>query len=107
MKQKTNFPAGFPRGKIAYFVTSNVYKFKEAYYVLAEYKIAAAKFRVDAVEIQDDSLENIVKYSVQDAVKNCGLPVFVEDAGLFVEALNGFPGHTLNMFTTRLGSRVF
>jgi len=51
-----------------------------------------AKFKVDAVEIQDDSLENIAKYSVQDAVKNCGLPVFVEDAGLFVDALNGFPG---------------
>jgi len=92
MKQKTYFPAGFPRGKVAYFVTSNVHKFQEARSVLSEYKIATAKLRVEAVEIQDDNLENIAKYSVQDAVKNCGLPVFVEDAGLFVEALNGFPG---------------
>ena len=92
MKQKTGFPLGFPRGKVAYFVTSNVHKFLEARSVLFEYKIAAAKLRVDAVEIQDDSLETIAKYSVQDALKNCGLPVFVEDAGLFVEALGGFPG---------------
>jgi XTP/dITP diphosphohydrolase len=84
--------SSFPRGKVAYFVTSNVHKFQEARRVLSEHGIAAAKLKVEAVEIQDDSLENIAKYSVLDAVKNCGLPVFVEDAGLFVEALHGFPG---------------
>jgi len=84
--------ASFPRGRVAYFVTSNIHKFMEARRVLSEYNIVAAKLKVEAVEIQDDSLENIAKYSVRDAVKNCGLPVFVEDAGLFVEALQGFPG---------------
>jgi XTP/dITP diphosphohydrolase len=84
--------ASFPIGKVAYFVTSNVHKLQEARRVLSEYGIATAKLRVGAVEIQDDSLENIAKFSALDAVKNCGLPVFVEDAGLFVEALNGFPG---------------
>ena len=71
MKQKPDFPAGFPRYKIAYFVTSNIHKFREAYDVLAEYKISAAKLRVNAVEIQDDCLENIAKSSALDAVKNC------------------------------------
>ena len=88
MNQKTDVP----HDKVAYFVTSNVHKFLEAQEVLAEHKIATAKLKVEAVEIQDASLENIAKYSAQDAVKNCGLPVFVEDAGLFVEALGGFPG---------------
>ena len=88
MKQKTTFA----RRKAAYFVTSNIHKFQEARYVLSEYKIAAAKLKVDTIEIQDDKLENIAKYSVQDAVKKCGLPVFVEDAGLFIEVLGGFPG---------------
>jgi len=92
MKANTKVSASFPRGNVAYFVTSNIHKFQEARRVLSEYKIATAKLKVEAVEIQDDSLENIAKYSVQDAVKNCGLPVFVEDAGLFVEALQGFPG---------------
>jgi XTP/dITP diphosphohydrolase len=82
----------FPRGKVAYFVTSNLHKFQEARRILSEYKIATAKLKVDAIEIQDDSTENIAKYSAQDAVKNCGLPIFVEDAGLFIEALKGFPG---------------
>jgi XTP/dITP diphosphohydrolase len=88
MKQETQFP----RGKVAYFVTSNLHKFQEARRILSEYKIATAKLKVDAIEIQDDSTENIAKYSAQDAVKNCGLPLFVEDAGLFIEALKGFPG---------------
>jgi XTP/dITP diphosphohydrolase len=92
MKQKKNLSKSFPIGKVAFFVTSNINKFQEARRVLSEYKIATAKLKVKAVEIQDDSLENIAKASVQDAVKNCGLSVFVEDAGLFVEALHGFPG---------------
>jgi XTP/dITP diphosphohydrolase len=29
---------------------------------------------------------------VLEAFEKCGLPIIVEDAGLFVEALNGFPG---------------
>ena len=92
MKAKTEVSASFPRGKVAYFVTSNVHKFQEARRVLSEYKIATAKLKVGAIEIQDYNLENIAKFSALDAVKNCWLPIFVEDAGLFVEALNGFPG---------------
>ena len=88
MKQETTFPWG----KVAYFVTSNVHKFQEARRILSEYRLATAKLKVEAVEIQDDSLENIAKISAMDAVKNCGLPVFVEDAGLFVDSLKGFPG---------------
>jgi len=92
MKAKTKVSASFPIGKVAYFVTSNIHKFQEARRVLSEYKIATAKLKVGAVEIQDDNLENIAKASALDAVKNCGLPIFVGDSGLFVEALNGFPG---------------
>jgi len=92
MKANTKVSASFPRGKVAYFVTSNIHKFQEARRVLSEYKIATAKLKVGAVEIQDDNLENIAKFSALDAVKNCGLPIFVGDSGLFVEALNGFPG---------------
>lgn len=80
------------RGRVAYFVTTNVHKFQEARRILSEYKVATAMLRVGAVEIQDDKAENIAKASAIDAVKNSGLPVFVEDAGIFIEALNGFPG---------------
>ena len=91
-KKKDNVFANFPRGKLAFFVTSNVHKFSEARQVFSKYKVAAAMLSIEAIEIQDDNLENIAKASAIDAVKNCGLPIIVEDAGLFIEALNGFPG---------------
>jgi XTP/dITP diphosphohydrolase len=48
--------------------------------------------RVKAVEIQNSSIIKIAEHSVIDAFKRCHLPVMVEDAGLFIEALDGFPG---------------
>jgi XTP/dITP diphosphohydrolase len=92
MKANTKLSTSFPRGKVAYFVTSNIHKFQEARRVLSEYNIATAKLKIEAIEIQDDNLENIAKFSALDAVKNCRLPIFVGDSGLFIEALNGFPG---------------
>jgi XTP/dITP diphosphohydrolase len=82
----------FPKGRLAFFVTSNNHKFFEARSILAEYKIATAMLKIEAVEIQDDSLATIAKAAAADAVEKCCLPIIVEDAGLFVEALKGFPG---------------
>jgi XTP/dITP diphosphohydrolase len=82
----------FPKGRVAFFVTGNIHKFNEARHVLAKYKVATALLKAKASEIQDDNIENIAKASVKDAVERCRLPIFVEDAGLFIDPLNGFPG---------------
>jgi len=82
----------FPKGKVAFLVTGNINKFNEARLVLAEYGISVAMLKMEAVEIQDDNLEKIAKASVKDAVSKIQLPLFVEDAGLFIKALKGFPG---------------
>jgi XTP/dITP diphosphohydrolase len=79
-------------GKAIFFATNNINKFNEARMVFAEYKTAVGMLRVKTLEIQSESLEEIAKTSVIDAFKRCHLPVIVEDAGLFVDALNGFPG---------------
>lgn len=92
MKQKAYFPQAFPRGKVAYFATSNIHKFQEACLILSKYRIATAKLKIEVIEIQNDNLEKIARASVQDAVEKCGLPLFVEDAGLFIAALNSYPG---------------
>lgn len=84
--------SSFPWGKVAFFVTGNFHKFSEARHVLAEYKVAGALLKVRTIEIQDDNIENIARASAIDTVEQCGLPVFVEDAGLFIDALGGFPG---------------
>jgi XTP/dITP diphosphohydrolase len=80
------------KGRLIFFATNNINKFNEARKVLAEYKIAVGMLRVKTLEIQSESLEEIAKTSVLEAYKRSNLPIIVEDAGLFIEALNGFPG---------------
>jgi XTP/dITP diphosphohydrolase len=80
------------KGKVIFFATNNFHKFNEARRVLAEHKIAVGMLRVKALEIQSDSLSDIAQASVVDAFRRCHLPVIVEDAGLFINALKGFPG---------------
>ncbi len=80
-------------GRVAFLVTSNIHKFHETRQILSEHKIATAMLkRVDAIEIQDENIENIAKASAVYAVEKCNLPVIVEDAGLHIYALKGFPG---------------
>ena len=84
---------GFQKGRVVFLVTSNIHKFDEARRVLSEYEIATAMLKkINALEIQDDSIEEVSKASAVDAFKKCNLPVVVEDAGLFVDVLRGFPG---------------
>ncbi len=81
------------RDKSVFLVTSNIHKFNEARRILGKYKIATAMLKhIPKVEIQDDKLETVAKKSAEEAYKKCGLSVIVEDAGLFVEVLGGFPG---------------
>ena len=80
------------KGRVIFLATGNFHKFDEARRTLAEYGIAAGMLRVKNVEIQSDSLMEIATASLIDAFNRCHLPVIVEDAGLFVDALKGFPG---------------
>ncbi|MEM4703728.1 MAG: XTP/dITP diphosphatase [Candidatus Bathyarchaeia archaeon] len=80
------------KGRVIFFATNNINKFNEARIVLSEYGLAVGMVKVKTLEIQAESLEEIANTSVMEAFRKCRLPVIVEDAGLFVEALNGFPG---------------
>ena len=48
--------------------------------------------RVKGDEIQSESPQEIAHKSVINAYKCAELPIFVEDAGLFIDELGGFPG---------------
>jgi XTP/dITP diphosphohydrolase len=96
----------FLRGRVAFFATSNIHKFMEARLLLAEYGVAAAALlKVKTLEIQDDDIENIAKASALEAAERCSLPVIVEDAGLFIEALGGFPGPYSSYVYRTIGTR--
>ena len=74
------------------FATGNIHKFNEARSILGQYGIAVGMLRLKGDEIQSESLKEIAETSVQNAYQRCRLPIFVEDAGLFIDALGGFPG---------------
>jgi len=80
------------KGRVIFFATNNVNKFNEARKVMSQHGIAAGMLRIKSLEIQNDSLEEIARASVVDAFERCHLPIIVEDAGLFIDALKGFPG---------------
>ena len=74
------------------FASSNVHKYEEAKKILAEFGIELGFFQTDLVEIQDDSLSKIAVQKAHDAYSKCKKPVIVEDDGLFINSLSGFPG---------------
>jgi XTP/dITP diphosphohydrolase len=80
------------KGKVVFFATGNINKFNEAKSILNEYGISVGMLRLKCDEIQSDSLKKIAETSVINAYKRSHLPIFVEDAGLFINALSGFPG---------------
>jgi XTP/dITP diphosphohydrolase len=94
-----------PKGKVTFFVTTNIHKFNEAREELAKHGITVALLRMEIPEIQDENLEKIAKASAQEAMEKSGLPVLVEDAGLFIEALKGFPGPYSSFVYRTLGTK--
>lgn len=74
------------------FVTSNDNKFREAESILKEFGVNIAHVRISYPEIRNDGVEEVSADSARHLSKELGPSFFVEDTGLFIEALNGFPG---------------
>jgi XTP/dITP diphosphohydrolase len=74
------------------FASSNENKYKEAKSILSKFSINLAFFKCNLQEIQADTLEEIALHKVIQAFSQCSKPVIIEDDGLFIDALNGFPG---------------
>ncbi|HVX01558.1 MAG TPA: RdgB/HAM1 family non-canonical purine NTP pyrophosphatase [Nitrososphaera sp.] len=74
------------------FASTNHNKFREVESILAERGIQAGFARLELMEIQSDSLEGVAQVKVRSAYSRVKKPVIVEDDGLFIDALDGFPG---------------
>ena len=72
------------------YVTTNPGKVREAESYLADGSVSQLAF--DYTEIQAAELAPIAARGAREAYREAGQPVLVDDAGLFVEALDGFPG---------------
>ena len=92
-------------GRVIFLATNNIHKFNEARLLLNEYKISVGMLRIKSLEIQSENLEDIARASVVDAFQKCRLPVIVEDAGLFIDILKGFPGPYAAYVYKTIGNR--
>ncbi len=73
------------------FVSTNPGKFREVRAILRPYGVRVRWVRQELPEIQADDLEEVARHKAR-AVRRVRGPVIVEDSGLFVRSLAGFPG---------------
>ena len=74
------------------FVTTNDGKWLEVSSLISAYGIPVERINAKVLEVQSDDLVEIARIAALDAYRSFGGELFVEDAGLFVDALKGFPG---------------
>lgn len=74
------------------FVSSNVHKYIEAKKILDSFGINIEFFRCTLEEIQSKSILDIASKKAKDAFSICKKPLLIEDDGLLIDSLRGFPG---------------
>lgn len=76
------------------FVTGNAAKVSEVREYLSGVTETVEQVQYDYLELQSDDITEIAIHGAQDAFETLSgeEPVIVDDTGLFVDVLNGFPG---------------
>ena len=75
-----------------FFASSNEHKFQEAERILANLGMQINLFKTTLQEIQSNNLNDIAEKKAINAYDLIQKPVIIEDDGLFINALDGFPG---------------
>ena len=74
------------------FVSSNIHKFQESKVILESFGIPIQFFKLNLEEIQSNSIKEIALKKAQNAFSKCKKPLIIEDDGLYIDSLDGFPG---------------
>lgn len=90
---------------LIFFATGNKHKFREAKAILASFNISLAHLDAKIVEIQANDISEIAMNRAILVRRMYKIPVIVEDAGLFVRALGGFPGPYSSYVYNTIGNR--
>jgi XTP/dITP diphosphohydrolase len=78
--------------KILYFITGNKGKAQEAEQKLQSLGFTVVPKDLGYPEVQADTLEEVALRGVEHVQVRFDKPFILEDAGLFIDALHGFPG---------------
>ena len=86
------------------FITGNEHKVKEAENIFKDYDIELEHIDLVYDELQG-TLEEVALSGAKYASRKLDRPVIVEDAGLFIKALKGFPGTYSHYVQDTLGNQ--
>ena len=75
-----------------FFVSSNENKFQETERILSNFGMQINFFKTTLEEIQSNNLNDIAEQKAVNAYEIVKKPMIIEDDGLFIDSLNGFPG---------------
>jgi len=74
------------------FVTGNPHKVKEATDIMSPLGVKIEQNNCGYPELQEDTLEAIAGFGAKWAANKLNCEVMVDDSGIFIDALSGFPG---------------
>ncbi len=74
------------------FITGNKGKLKEAQQKLSEYDVEVIQKDAGYPEIQADKLEEVADFGIDYLKEKIKGSFILEDAGIFIDSLKGFPG---------------
>ncbi|MDE1824932.1 MAG: hypothetical protein KGH61_00370 [Candidatus Micrarchaeota archaeon] len=89
------------------FVTSNKVKFDTARKVLKKYGVSLAWRRMELREIQEIDLRKVALYKAEQAKREIRNSFMVDDSGICLDALGGFPGALFKPVIDTIGSERF
>lgn len=89
--------------KMITFITGNKHKVNEARRIFQDYHIKMEHIDLGYTEPQG-TLEDVAKFGAKYASEKLEKAVIVEDAGLFIKTLNGFPGTYSSYVQETLGN---
>ena len=90
-----------------YFATTNQGKLKtmQRYFEAMEAPFELEQIELELTEIQSNNLSEIAMAKAAEAQAQLQAPVLVDDSGLFIDALDGFPGPYSKYTEEKLGAK--
>jgi len=87
-----------------FFITGSKHKFREAERILKEYNVIIGRKDVECEETRAESCEDVALNCLGQLRSKVNEPFFIEDSGLFIKALNGFPGTFSSWVFKKIGN---